>query len=455
MATVLVVDDEPSVRDLLWRGLQSAGHRAVLAGSAEAALSAAAAHPLDAAVIDIRLPDMTGVDVLPRLRRFHPQMAAVALTGFGSVAGAVEALHRGFADYLEKPFDVGAVLKVVESAMATPPHRPSENTEHLGFEGLVGSSPEMLGVFRTIERVAATPWPVLVRGETGTGKELVARAIHHHSPRRDRPFVDVNCSNFPESLFDNEFFGHERGAFTDAVSAAPGKFEQANGGTLFLDEIGTLPLGCQAKLLRVLQNWEITRLGGREKRTVDVRLVTATNAALEDMVPIGGFREDLLQRLKVFVIRLPPLRERSGDVGLLVRHFLTMIAREIRSAPLSLTPAAEALLVAHSWPGNVRELEHVLRSAAIESDGHAIAPSHLPHTVVHSHGTPVTSPPSFRPGGFLAARERLVSQHDREWIEWALAKHGGHRARAAADLGIDPRTLRTWMRRTGLPRRSA
>src|SRR5688572_8068442 len=359
-ARILIADDEESIRFVLSRALEADGHHIEAFPSGLPALAAIAAESFDVAIVDIRMPDLTGLDLLTRAREAQPDLPVVIVTAESTMANAIEAMKRGAFDYVVKPFDLDEVRLVVGRALEI--RRLTRMVENLKDEvrpkytpgeGLVGRTPAMQEIYKTIGRVAGSDATVLIRGESGTGKELIARALHFHSGRTG-PFVAINCSAIPRELLESELFGHERGAFTGAIDRRLGKFKIASDGTLFLDEVGEMPTDLQAKLLRVLQEREFTRVGGRETLKTNARIIAATNRDLEQQVQTGRFREDLYFRLNVVPIVVPPLRERRADIAELIRFFLDKLHREMSSAITGLSPDAEQILVAHAWPGNVR-----------------------------------------------------------------------------------------------------
>src|SRR6516165_6396167 len=373
---LLLVDDDDDLRDDLIHLFRKQGHEVTAAVSGEDALNKAAHARFDVALLDLHLPGISGIDVLTKLKEQQPELEALMLTAHSSIETAVEAMHHGAYDYLTKPFRTADLEIHVQKAFEKVQlqRRERQWLQQLSYESpryrLVGSSPAMRKVVALIEKVAVTDATVLVRGASGTGKELVARALHSNSPRRTRPLVTINCAALQENLLESELFGHEKGAFTGAVAAKPGLVEVAEGGTLFIDEVGEMAPGLQAKLLRVLEDGHYRRVGGTQELNADVRVVAATNRDLAEEIRNGRFREDLYYRLNVVSIYLPPLRERRGDIPELVEHFLT--TRQI--GPLRSRVDADAMkaLVAYPWPGNVRELANVLERAQILAEGHVI-----------------------------------------------------------------------------------
>ncbi|MGH7264311.1 MAG: sigma-54-dependent transcriptional regulator [Candidatus Rokuibacteriota bacterium] len=466
-ARILVADDEPAIRWVLERLLRQAGHAVTVVADGAAALAAVEAEPYDLAFLDIRMPGLDGLETLSRLRAAGPETAAIVMTAHGSVRAAVEAMQRGAYDYLAKPFDNDEVLLLVERALGARALGREVVALRAGiqevwaFGALVGKSPRMQEVYKTIGRIAGTDVTVLLQGESGTGKEVVARAIHHYSRRAGKPFVAVSCAAIPATLLESELFGHERGAFTDAHQRRLGKFELAHGGTVYLDEVGDLGPELQPKLLRVLQEREFERVGGSDPVRVDVRVVAATNRDLEALIRQGRFREDLYYRLNVVSLTLPPLRERRDDIPFLVDHFLSKYAGELGERALS----AEGLdrLLGYAWPGNVRELENVIQHAMVMAGAGVILPEHLPIATGPSPGP-------LREGTVehlietkleecvrgLGARESanlyelVLALVERPLLRAVLRETGGNQLRAAALLGINRNTLRKKLRALGL-----
>jgi two-component system nitrogen regulation response regulator GlnG len=461
-ARILIADDEESIRFVLREALESAGHHVDDVDNGDAALDALAAGSYDLAFLDIRMPGASGLDLLERLEALGVGTAAVIITAQNTMENAVEAMKRGALDYLVKPFSLATAITLAEKALRTRTLQQEvkelrrEVGRHMapGGERLVGRSPTLLEIFKTIGKVAVRNVPVLITGESGTGKELVANAIHASSPRADMPFVVVNAAAIPRELLESELFGHERGAFTGAVDARPGRFRQASGGTLFLDEIGDMPIELQAKLLRVLQNGEVTSVGGRDVVHVDVRIVAATHRDLDEEVKGGHFREDLLYRLRVVPIHMPPLRERADDVPLLARTFVTRYAGELSEGPVEIAEATLARLAEHDWPGNVRELENAIKRALVLHTGGVLTPDDfdfLRAAASSSDAEGAASLPELvtqEVESALAVPEpsdvyrTILERVERPLLEAVLARTDGNQIRAAALLGINRNTLR-------------
>lgn len=384
MAKILIVDDEASIRDALRQLFEYESHQVHVAGQAAEAMERVRSVRPDLIFLDVKLPGMDGLELLGRIKEEDPGALVVMISGHGTIDTAVEATRRGAYDFLEKPLDSDRLLVTLRNALAI--RGLSESVERLQSEvesrhEIVGSSFQIRQVLERVERVAPTDARVLITGENGTGKELVARAVHRLSPRRERPFVEVNCAAIPSELIESELFGHIKGSFTGAVADRAGKFEQADGGTLFLDEVGDMSPAAQAKVLRALEEGVVTRVGGAKPIRVDVRVVAATNKKLEDEIAAGNFREDLFYRLNVVPIALPPLRERREDIPMLVRHFTERMARTDGLTPRSFTPEALARLQELPWPGNVRELRNTVERLLILSPGNRVRREDVDHLV--------------------------------------------------------------------------
>jgi DNA-binding NtrC family response regulator len=441
---LLVADDDLVARDLLVEVLEREGYRVRAAAGGEECLRLAAEEPFDLALVDLRMPDLDGLAVLKRLAALQPELPVLILTAFATIDTAIEAIGAGACDYLSKPFRMDEIRLVVRRTLAAQQiireHRDyrQELRDRYRMENFVGQSPDVVAIYKLVARVARLDTTVLITGETGTGKELVARAIHYASHRSERAFVVVDCTALPETLFESELFGHERGAFTGATAARRGLFETASGGTCLLDEIGELSPTLQAKLLRVLQERNLRRLGGNDLIPVDLRIIAATNRKLKKLVEEGRFREDLYYRLHVVTIAVPPLRERTDDIPLLVRHFLEKYARAAeRPVPL-VSPETMALLTAYAWPGNVRELEHALERAVALGPSPLLLPDDLPPEVRGAAADPT------------APKSALTLEEMKRWyVAKVIADCGGNKVRAAETLGIDRRTLYRILEREG------
>ena len=459
-ARVLVVDDDPAVREMLVLLLARAGYEVDEAQSGEQALERLAERPVDVVLCDVRMPGMGGLALVDALAERAPDLTVVVMSAFGSVELALDAMRRGAYDYLEKPFRPDEVVLTLRKAEererlrrenASLRERVAEleaaSTERLG--AMVVASDAMRKVAALVRKVARFDTTVLVLGESGVGKELVSRAIHEASGRAEGPFVAVNCGAIPEALLESELFGHARGAFTDARSDRAGLFEAAHGGTLLLDEIGELPLALQVKLLRVLQEGEIRRVGETRPRAVDVRVVAATSRDLAAMAEDGEFRRDLLYRLDVMTIRIPPLRERVEEIGPLVAHFLDRLNRRLGTAVEGVSEAALRRLCGYPFPGNVRELENVLEHAVVMADGPILEPEHLPERVLGFEGASERGF-SLRFSDDDLSVKRAQRTLERAFIERALERTGGNRTHAARLLDLSHRALLYKMKAFGL-----
>ena len=445
MPRILVIDDDHAVRESVARILRSAGHTVDAAHNGEDGFELARPNTYDVILSDLKMPGMSGLEVLAQLRAHRVDSTFIIMTGFGTVESAVEAMRLGAVDFMQKPFFRDEILLRVKAAVD---RRQLVRQVGLlqkqlprggGLDALVGDSDTMQRVRALIARAATTPGTVLITGETGTGKELAARAVHAASPRASGPFVALNCAALSESLLENELFGHARGAFTGATTAREGLIEHASGGTLFLDEIGTMASGLQAKLLRSLDSGEVRRIGENTTRRIDVRFVAATNVDLKSAVDRGHFREDLFYRLNVFRVHLPPLRQREGDVRQLTEYFVARYG--VPAGVAGLTPAAWEAVLAYPFPGNVRELEHMVQRAVAVAPGHEIDSPDLPEELL------AADPPAAAPeGSVTAARERA----EREMVVAALERTRGEIAAAARELHVSRTTLWRLMKKHDL-----
>ena len=423
MNTILVVDDDASFRAMMRDILEHSRHRVLESPSADAALDLLRRTTVDLVIADQRMPGRSGLELLRELRSRPSAPPLIVMTGYGTIPEAVDAVRLGAADYLTKPFESpAAVLEVVDRALNAG-----------GDDEMVATTRAMREILDTVDRVASRDVPVLIEGESGTGKELLARRTHAKSPRAAQPFVAVNCAALPESLAESELFGNERGAFTGANRARPGRFEEAHRGTLFLDEIGDLPLTIQAKLLRALEEHVVRRLGASRDTAVDVRIVAATNRDLRDAVEHGTFRRDLFFRLAVVSLRIPPLRERIDDIETLARHLVTHLSRRHRLPDAKIDRDALDALVKHNWPGNVRELRNVLERA-----------------IVMRAGAPIRAADLDLQSGATGTLRRAEASSDKDVVMDALRRSSGNREDAARLLGVSVRTLYYRLRRLGL-----
>jgi two-component system, NtrC family, response regulator HydG len=438
---VLIVDDDEGHAEALADGLETENCACRLAHSGKEGIELLGEATFDAVLTDLVMHDVGGLEVLEEARRLQPDAVVLLITGHGSVETAVDAMRRGATDYLTKPVRISELrtrlLRALETGNLKRTNRElrKQLDKRYGLEGLIGHSLPMQRVFDVLQQVSSSHATVLILGESGTGKELVARAIHTNSPRKDRPFVAVNCAALSQGLIESELFGHVKGAFTGAVTAKEGMLVYADGGTLFLDEVGDMPLETQAKLLRVLETREVQPVGGNATRKVDVRLVAATNRDLKTMVAESKFRGDLLFRLQVVTLQLPPLRERPGDVPLLIDHFVTALAEEHGRSVRGITPEARALLVRYPWPGNVRELRNALETMVLLARRDVLELEDVPEHIQHATGQPGKAHGHYELAG------RALADVERDLIQATLVLTGGNRQKAAKLMGIGERTL--------------
>jgi DNA-binding NtrC family response regulator len=446
---ILLVEDEAALREVVAERLGDGGFLVTQASSGQEALDRLAEFAFDIIITDLRLGgEVDGNRVLEEARGLYPDMIGIIVTGYGTVKDAVEAIKRGASDFIQKPFQFDELLHVIETALeqrrlrAENAYLRKQLEDRYRFEGIIGKSKVMREMFDLLETVAQTNSTILVTGETGTGKELVARAIHHNSPRRAQRFVAINCGAIPETLLEAELFGHTRGAFTGAVASRTGRFEEAHRGTLFMDEVGTMPPALQMKLLRVLQSREVQRLGDTGVIKVDVRIIAATNMDLAKMVAHGTFREDLFYRLNVIPVHMPPLRERKEDIPLLVPHFLARFRGTIVPEATELGMSQEAVrhLMSHTWPGNVRELENALeRAVALTGGRRMMEVRDLPPSVQAAGASVAPIDVAIPEAGFDLPG--YIDQLERDVIARALAKTGGNKGAAARLLNLKRTTL--------------
>jgi len=452
---ILLVEDEAPLRQAVAEQLTDRGYQVEQADSGEAAVARLSDFAFDIIITDLRLPGLDGSTVLEAAVKRYPDIIAIVVTGFGTVKDAVEAIKRGACDFVSKPFQIDELLHVLESALEQRrlkmenAYLRAQLEERYSFAGIIGKSTAMARLFQLLETVAPTNSTILITGETGTGKEVVARAIHHASPRRPQRFVALNCSAIPESLLEAELFGHVRGAFTGAVGSRPGRVEQAHKGTLFLDEVGTMTAALQMKLMRVLQEREFERIGDTHTMKVDVRVIAATNSDLRQMVADGQFREDLFYRLNVIPVILPPLRDRKEDIPLLVQHVLDKIeanraasegAVSDRPSPLTVSQEAMRRLMAYHWPGNVRQLENIIERALAFCAGRSqIDVGELPAEIQQSQEVALSSPVTLPEEGLDL--DAFIAEVERGLIQLSLERTGGNKGQAARLLNLKRTTL--------------
>jgi DNA-binding NtrC family response regulator len=450
---ILVIEDDDSSREALLILLKSIGFTVKGCCSGQEGLGVLSGEPFDIVITDLFLPDLNGIDILSRVKESSPRTEVILVTGYGSAETAVQAMKKGAYDYITKPLNIEELRIIIDKALEKG-QLVSENVylkkqlrEKYEFANIIGNSQAMQQLFSRMKRIIKTDSTVLILGESGTGKELVAKAIHFNGNRKDKPFIAVNCSAIPENLLESELFGHVKGAFTGAVKEKVGKFEAANYGTIFLDEIGTLPMHLQTKLLRVLQEQELERVGSNKQIKLDVRVVSATNVNLEEEVARGNFREDLFYRLNVIPIVIPPLRERIEDILPLTKHFLEKNCRSMQRPIMHIDKEALEALEAYPWNGNVRELENIIERIVALTEGDLITLRDLPANIVKNYveGTPTSVTPA---GIDMVA---AINEIEKRMIGEALQLAGGVKARAAVMLNINRTTLVEKMRRLGIP----
>ncbi len=467
--SILVVDDEESIRWIFQKSLQKRGYRVVTAAGGNEALRLVEEDTFSTIFLDIRLPDLDGLTVLDRLQEMWPQIPVIVMTAQNTMVNAINAMKKGAYDYIVKPFDLPEVYALVEKTIqsqGSSAFTPVAQTlpEDFSQSGVIGQSEKMREIYKLIGKIASRNVTILLRGESGTGKELLARTIHAHSRRADSPFVVVNCGAIPRELLESELFGHEKGAFTGAHIAKPGKFELADKGTLLLDEIGDLEPILQVKLLRALQEKEFYRVGGKEPIRVDVRVIAATHRDLEQAIAQGQFREDLFYRLNVVPIVVPPLRERREDIPLLLQYFLQKFAQELELEPKHFSEQTLHLLQLYDWPGNVRELENVVKRSMLLCSGRLITPDYLPESISGIHPQ-AENPADYSLEALLRQRiqaalsqkmkegnlyQTILEDIERPLFRAVLAETGGNQLRAADLLGLNRNTLRKKLRSLGL-----
>ena len=455
MEKILIIDDEAFIRENVNRVLRDEGYQVIAAVDGRSALELLAAEEIDLALLDLNLGAENGIDVLKAMKEIDPDLLVIVITGYGSVETAVESLKLGAFHYMKKPFKADALRLIVKLALQTNSLKREVRAIRKGelefFEKvpMVGVSNALKQIMHQAREVARHPGAtVLITGESGTGKELIAKTIHHLSERREAPFIEINCASIPVNLLESELFGHEKGAFTDAGSRKPGLFEMANKGTIFLDEVGEMEPAMQAKLLRVLENRTIRRVGGTKSIDVDVRVIAATNRNLQDAIQQRGFREDLYYRLNVFPIHIPPLRERKEDIPALAKFFLELYSRRFSRDFNRIDPEALRLLTAYRWPGNIRELKNSIERICIMQAGPTLLPAHLPAEIVTSDTSAKKNPAG--PENFEVGLEEAVTRFEKQLILAALDKSGGNVLQAAQLLQIPRGTLRYKMEKLQL-----
>jgi len=451
---LLVVDDDPKILELLQEFLNREGYEVDVAKNGEIAMNMLDQDYYDLALIDLNMPKVDGMSLLKTLVDYHPDTVGIILTGHATIRNAVDAMKLGAADYLAKPVKMEEVLLVIQRALEFRDLKrenlalKKQLKKKYKFENFIGDSLPMNKVFRVIEKVADTSSTVLILGESGTGKELVAKAIHYHSMRKDKPMIPVNCGAIPEELLESELFGHEKGAFTNAIRTRIGRFEMANGGTIFLDEVAEMSPHLQVKLLRVLQEQEFERLGGTKTIRCDVRILAATNKNLDKLVDDGTFREDLYYRLKVIPVSLPPLRDRKADIPLLVHHFLEGMAKNKNRNLKTITKDVLKALINYDWPGNVRELENIIERMVILAEGDTISLDDLPEKIARKHALDLDDESLIPEEGLSLSN--AVNDYERQLIIHALEKADWVKNRAAKLLKMNRTTLVEKIKKQGI-----
>ncbi|UCG63029.1 MAG: sigma-54-dependent Fis family transcriptional regulator [Candidatus Zixiibacteriota bacterium] len=438
-AKILVIDDEDSMCNFMEIMLAKEGYSVATACSGNEGLQLLKENRYDLVIADLNMPDMTGIDVLKQVRSFRHDQDLIVMTAYASVDTAIEAMKHGAVDYITKPFKVDEIKLVIEKSISRK-NLEKENTNlkkqlkgDNSFDNFIGTSDVVVQLKKTAGRIAVTDSTVLIRGESGTGKDLIAKAIHHHSPRCGGPFVTINCAALPENLLESELFGHKKGSFTGAIKDKDGMFKVADGGTFFLDEVGNTSVAIQVKLLRVLEEKKITPVGDTRPIDVDVRLIAATNSDLDADVKNGRFRADLFYRLNVIPIHIPPLRERKEDIELLVKHFIDRFCQKVNIPPKEITPDALEILLNYHWPGNVRELENTIERAVLLNRSATLDVSDLPEKLGRSESIAAVS--DAEPGN------PTLESIEKAYIHYVMAQTGGKKTKAARILGIDTSTL--------------
>jgi len=453
METILIVDDDHDLQFLITEILQDEGYSTITAGDGRQAIKTVKKQSPQIMLLDLKLPDMNGMQVLEEIRKFDPAVIVIMLTAYGDVKDAVKAMKLGAFDYLTKPCDNEELVLVIKKALRT--RHLSDEVASLKKQlaeqtaikqTVVGESPQMQHILKQVQIIAPTNMTVIIQGKSGTGKELIAKMIHHVSPRKDQPFLAIDCGAIPETLVESELFGHEKGAFTGADTQQKGKFEEADGGTLFLDEITNLPKAAQVKLLRVVQERQLQRIGGRKHIKIDVRIIVATNIEIATAVKQGIFREDLFHRLNEFAISLPPLRERREDILVLAKHFLDEANQEFGKHIKGFSSETVQLMLEYPWTGNVRELRNEIRNAALLTESESIRPGHLSAHLIEPQDTN-TFPNMFEEN---MSFEDLTRKFERSLIIRALQKASGNKVKAAKILQINRKQLYRKMERLGM-----
>ncbi len=456
MHTILVVDDEAKLLEVLSVALENMGYTPVTAGSVEEALELLQTREIHLVLSDLRLPGLSGRDLLEKVKARDPALPVVIMTAYAALKDAVEIIKEGAFDYIVKPFDLGALEATVASALRF--HALSADNRQLrkelgktfSGENLIGRSPALEAVRRSIREVGGSAANVLITGDSGTGKEVVAKAVHYGGPRASGPFVTINCAAIPETLLESELFGHVKGAFTGATSSRTGRFAQADGGTLFLDEIGDMPLALQAKILRCIQEKTVEPVGSHSSRKVDVRIIAATNQDLAAAIGRGSFRQDLYYRLNVYPIALPPLRERKEDIALLAEHFAAKFASEMGKSPVVFTPEALRAMRDYAWPGNVRELENCVERLSIVMPGGRVTPERFFACSASCGAGGAGAAPAPERAVFPLDLDRRLEDLERELIMQALEESGGVQVKAAELLGISERSIWHRVKKLGI-----
>lgn len=443
---ILVVDDQVSISQHIQAILENEGYIVSIAHSGDQALIKLSSQSFDILLADMKMPGMDGLELFNKARKFDQNISGIIMTAYGSISSAVESIKQGISDYLEKPFEPESLLLVVDKALRERQMLQEirdlrkELNQKYAFGNIIGKSHKMQAMYDLIKKVSTTDARVFITGETGVGKELVAKAIHFNSHRKNKPFVSINCGALAETLLETELFGHEKGAFTGAIRRKLGKFEYARGGTMFLDEVGDISPGMQVKLLRVLQEKKVERVGGNQPIDVDVRLISATNRDIKEKITHGHFRIELFYRLNVVPIHIPPLRERIEDIPLLVKHFMRIFNKNMKKNIKHISVRAMDQLMKHHWPGNVRELENVLERAFVTTDGDTI------DTMIFSTDTQDTSTVGSLYSvdidiPFSVARSVVVNRFEKVYLFEALKRYNGNVSKAAKETGVNPRTL--------------